>query len=379
MSLLQEGQRGFGRIMSHGDLATPLTLSDFDYHLPAEKIAMVPADQRDQSLLCVMDKSGGLSDRRFDELPQILSADTLLVFNDSAVFSARITHQLPSGKTAEILLLDRPSVAPEGVRCLGRKKLLLKLGELELSGGLKVSFREDAKKMLRVCFHSEAEFLTRWIHKHGITPLPPYIKRQPCDEDARRYQNLYASDDAGSAAAATAGLHFSHRILAELEAKGVDMAFLRLHVSGGTFLPVREQSPADHPMHEESYRVPREVVDKLVEHKKRGSPIVLVGTTTVRALESLGKLSGYCLAKAAELADTWHTTDLLVVPRTRGEVFTPWMGDGLITNFHAPKSTLLMLISALVSYDHACGLYRHALAHNYRMLSYGDSSLVWWS
>ena len=379
MSLPQEDQRGFGRMMPPGNDTTPLTLSDFDYHLPAEKIAMVPADQRDQSLLCVMDKEGGLSDRRFHELPQLLSADALLVFNDSAVFSARITHQLPSGGSAEILLLDRPSVAPEGVRCLGRKKLLLRLGELELSGGLKVSFHEDSKQMLRACFHSDGKFLTRWIQEHGSTPLPPYIKRQPCDEDAKRYQNLYASDDAGSAAAATAGLHFSHRILAELEAKGVEMAFLRLHVSSGTFLPVREQRPADHPMHEESYRVPWEVVDKLAKHKKRGSPIVVVGTTTLRALESLGQLSGYCLAKAVEFADTWHTTDLLVVPRTRGEVFKPWMGDGLITNFHAPKSTLLMLISALASYDHACGLYRHALAHNYRMLSYGDSSLIWWS
>lgn len=353
-----------------------LTLEHFDYRLAPEKIAIHPTAKRDGSLLCEMNPDGEITDRAFKDLAGILPPHSLLVLNDSAVFKARIHHTLPSGKTIEILLLEPPHVHHEGVLCMGRN--LLKLGLITLAQGLRVSFRRDDHHRIRIRFHNVSQQqIDEWLQNHGSVPLPPYMKRHPVQEDKTRYQNIYASQR-GSAAAPTAGLHFSHDTFQQLKNRDIQWVFVRLHISSSTFLPVRCTNPADHPMHTERFMVPTETLKTIFDYAESKSKIIIVGTTALRALESIAQACDHNKSQALRYGDIWHDTQLFISPESFHHTYSPWLSHGLITNFHAPQSTLLMLVAALIGYSKACKLYDHILRHNYRLLSYGDSSLLWW-
>ena len=361
-----------------------LQLHHFEYHLPAANIALHPTPQRDGSRLCQLTTSGDISDHQFHELVDILPPKSLLIFNDSEVFQARIYHPLASGSTLEILLFEPPHFNHAGIRCLGHKKQLLRHHTLMLAEELKVEFFCDHTQQLRIRFfpNHTCDTVTKlhaWLTRHGSMPLPPYIKRPVHASDSHRYRTIYAAEKwSGSAAAPTAGLHFSQQLLAQLRQKDIQFVFVRLHISGGTFLPVRTEELTHHVMHAEKFMVSRAALKTIYHHIHSGSKIVMVGTTALRAVESLGQMGGYNFAQAMQYVDQWHSTELFISPAFSHDTYRPWLAHGMITNFHAPKSTLLMLVSALVSYSNACKLYDHALKSNYRFLSYGDASLLWW-
>lgn len=376
------GSRVFPATVSYGQ--EPLGLQHFQYHLPKALVAHHPSPERDGSRLCQLHADGSLSDHIFRDLGTILPSDSLLVLNDSETFKARIHHTLPSGKVIEILLFEPPHFEPEGLRCLGPKQQLLRLGTTTLADGLKAEFMCTDAQILKVRFiptprYNSTRLLRTWLAKHGQVPLPPYIKRAPIPADRQRYQTIYAEQaSGGSAAAPTAGLHFSQPMFKALRARGVQCVFIRLNISGGTFLPVRKTTLTEHPMHAESYWVPRDTLITMGEYAAAGRPIIMVGTTTLRALEALGQLSHYQIDTALTFTDQWHCTTLFIHPHTAHSTYRPWMGQGMITNFHASESTLLMLVAALIGYARACKLYDHALRTKYRFLSYGDASLLWW-
>ncbi|MCY4380030.1 MAG: S-adenosylmethionine:tRNA ribosyltransferase-isomerase, partial [Proteobacteria bacterium] len=314
---------------------TPLKLSDFDYHLPEDKIAHQPLETRDQSRLCYMDTKGNIRDHHFFELPEILQRKTLMIVNDSGVFKARIVGQRKTGKPYEILLLERPSSPQKGVPCLCRpQKQLLAEEVLLLPGGITAKLRCNDQGKPRIYFDAQREELMTWLDQYGLTPLPPYIRRKTMLRDAARYQNLYSSSDYGSVAASTAGFHFSHDLMAKLQAKGHEFVFIRLHIGGGTFLPVRSDDLNQHEMHSEKYLIPQKSLAKILEFQAKGDQILYVGTTALRAMESFAKSFHYCGEQMMRATDQWHETSLFIYPKTKRDLYHPWLGHGMVTNFH---------------------------------------------
>lgn len=362
----------------------PLQLQHFQYHLPPALIAHHPTPERDGSRLCQLHADGSVSDHIFRDLSTILPAGSLLVLNESQTFKARILHTLPAGKVIEILLFEPPHFAHDGLHCLGPKQQLLRLGAITLADGVDVEFFCPDEGNLKVRFKPTARYhstqqLHTWLAQHGQVPLPPYIKRAATGADNQRYQTIYAKQDmAGSAAAPTAGLHLTQGMFKALAERNIQCAFVRLNISGGTFLPVRQAILTEHPMHAESFYVPRATLSTMGAYAQAGRPIIMVGTTTLRAIEALGQLGHYQMDTALTFTDHWHRTNLFIHPHTARSTYRPWLGQGMITNFHASESTLLMLVAALVGYARACKLYDHALRSKYRFLSYGDASLLWW-
>jgi S-adenosylmethionine:tRNA ribosyltransferase-isomerase len=223
----------------------------------------------------------------------------------------------------------------------------------------------------------------RWLDEYGFVPLPPYITRADpkpvsSSDDTAWYQTVYARQR-GSVAAPTAGLHFSEDLLASLRARGIETAEVTLHVGAGTFLPVRSSNIDEHVMHEERFSVPRHTLSQIVRAHDAGRPIVVVGTTTMRCLESFARTAGRDPIRMGELADQLLRTSLFLRPRHRKDTITPWIVRGIMTNFHQPQSTLFMLISALIGLDEAHRLYQEAIREQYRLFSYGDSCLLWLS
>lgn len=351
---------------------------DFDYALPQELIAQAPASPRARSRLLHVRRGQPACDHRvFEELPGLLRPGDLLVFNDTRVIPARLLGQkAETGGRAELLLLRPAAEVPTGEalecapetyawRCLGQASKALRLGA-RLRFGDALSAKLEAVEgggQYVVRFASRAPSLLEALRAAGEIPLPPYIDRRPSGDDADRYQTVFARAP-GSAAAPTAGLHFSEPLLASLEAAGVRRAFLTLEVGPGTFLPPREGELRFHRMHVERFQVPDATAVAVADAKREGRRVVAVGTTVVRALESAAGPGGTVRAGPGE-------TRLFIVPG-----FSFGVVDALVTNFHLPRSTLLMLVAAFHGLGETLAAYAEAVRERYRFFSYGDAMLV---
>jgi S-adenosylmethionine:tRNA ribosyltransferase-isomerase len=338
------------------------TLADFDFQLPPELIAQHPAAERSASRL--LDGRGVLPiDRVFRELPSLLLPGDLLVFNDTQVIKARLFGEKPATGGAVEALVERILPNNEVLAHLRASKAPKPGGTLAFGGGafeaevLGRAGPDDALFHLR--FPSDPLAL---LQQHGHVPLPPYITHADAAEDIERYQTVFA-ERPGAVAAPTASLHFDAGVLAALESRGVGRAQVTLHVGAGTFQPVRSENLDEHRMHSEWFEVPQSTVAAIEAAKARGGRVVAAGTTTLRALESAA-LGGRLQAGARD-------TDLFIRPGFQFHVV-----DTLVTNFHLPRSTLLMLVSAFAGYDQVRALYRHAIEARYRFFSYGDSMLL---
>lgn len=336
--------------------AMPLTLDDFDYPLPPELIAQAPLPERSGSRLLVMD--GDLADRHFIDLPGLLRAGDLLVMNDTRVLHARLYGRKDTGGHVEVLA-ERVASANEVLAQVRASKPPKAGSLLHLEDGLEARVLGREGEFYRLSLPGDAVEL---LERHGRLPLPPYIEHQADAADEERYQTVF-SREKGSVAAPTAGLHFDGPLLERLTKAGVASARVTLHVGAGTFQPVRVQDLAEHRMHRELYRLPEETVSAIGETRARGGRVVAIGTTSLRTLESAA-LSGKLAAGEGE-------TDLFVTPGFRFRVV-----DVLVTNFHLPKSTLLMLVSAFGGLEEIRAAYRHAVAGRYRFFSYGDAMLI---
>lgn len=356
-------------------------LSDFDYSLPPELIAQHPLTNRSESRLLHLPREGGWVDRQFSELPNLLLPGDLLVFNNSKVIPARLLLEKPSGGAVEILVEriltpHRASVMMRANRKPAEGSRLLKAQTNEDIGILVVG--RDPAHDDRFLIHTDAPLLDV-LNAHGQLPLPPYIDHSPDEEDQRRYQTIYASSP-GSVAAPTAGLHFDESVLATLEERGIQTAHLTLHVGSGTFASVKSENLAEHRMHSEWCELPAATATAIEAAKARGGRIVAVGTTSLRTLESAyarqlpidekGGLSAVPLRPGPLSPGHWET-DLFITPGYRFGLV-----DILVTNFHLPQSTLLMLVSAFAGYDRIRSAYAHAIDSRYRFFSYGDAMLL---
>ncbi len=336
--------------------------SDFDFELPPELIAQAPLAERSASRLLLLDAQNGTrEDRLFRELPDFLRPGDLLVFNDTRVLPARLYGRKSTGGAVEILI-ERVTGAHEATVQLGVSKKPKEGARIELADGsvATVLGRDDAFFQLR--FESP-EPLEKLLLKLGEMPLPPYIERHADVSDMERYQTVYAREP-GAVAAPTAGLHFDEAMLATLRDKGVDFGYVTLHVGAGTFQPMRADDVRDHVMHREWLNVGAALVEKIRRTRAAGGRVVAVGTTVVRALES-ATVDGELHPFAGE-------TQIFIFPGYRITSV-----DALVTNFHLPQSTLLMLVSALAGREFMLASYRHAVAQRYRFFSYGDAMLIW--
>lgn len=338
--------------------------SDFYYDLPPELIAQTPVEPRDSSRLMKIDRAtGDIVHDHFYNVADYLKSGDLLVMNDSKVFPARIYGQKrDTGVPVEFLLLKRLSLTDwETLVRPGRR---LKPGVVvDFPEGLSAEVLEtinDGNRLVRFSF--EGDFFDI-LDRIGQMPLPPYITEKLCDND--RYNTIYCRET-GSAAAPTAGLHFTERVFEKLREKGVDTAYVTLHVGLGTFRPVKEDDILDHKMHVEHYSIPQETADKIRECKARGGRVIAVGTTSCRTLESAAQLS----ADGAITACT-HDTGIFIYPGYEFKCI-----DGLITNFHLPESTLIMLVSAFLGRERTLRAYDTAIQERYRFFSFGDSMII---
>jgi S-adenosylmethionine:tRNA ribosyltransferase-isomerase len=335
-------------------------LSDFDFALPQELIAQTPVPTRTASRLLHV-AGDTIKDRVFAELPRLLAAGDLVVFNDTRVIKSRLRAVKPTGGAVE-LLLERVLGVHEGVFQLRASHPPRPGGTIDLPGGVAATVVARDDRFFRLSIDGP-QSLSEYLDRHGEVPLPPYIRRGPDATDEKRYQTVYARH-AGAVAAPTAGLHFDESMLAALRTAGVAVAWVTLHVGAGTFAPMQSDDLAAHRMHSEWYRVPVETAAAVAAARARGGRIVAVGTTTLRALESAANEQGSVAAGEAE-------TTLFITPGFRFRVV-----DRLLTNFHLPKSTLLVLVSAFAGHAVVRNAYAHAIAENYRFFSYGDAMLA---
>lgn len=341
----------------------PMQLSDFDFDLPERLIAHYPAEQRRQSrLLCLDTETSSITHRGFADLLSLVTEKDLLVFNDTRVIPARLFAHKTSGGRVEVMvermMEDNKVLAQLKASKSPKPGTLLTIDGTELAA-IEVIGRQGDFYILQF---EEGIAPEEVFVEHGHMPLPPYIKREDEAFDEERYQTVYAREN-GAVAAPTAGLHFDEQMLAELAEKGVDTAYLTLHVGAGTFQPVRVDTIEEHKMHTELIDVGAEVCAKVAACRARGGRVIAVGTTTVRSLESA--------AAGGELLPTRGETDIFIYPGYEFKVV-----DALITNFHLPQSTLLMLVSAFCSRDMLMETYKQAVENDYRFYSYGDAMLL---
>ncbi len=339
-----------------------MNTNDYNYELPEELIAQVPLLNREKSRLLIMDKtSGELKETIFENIINELNENDVLVLNDTKVMPARIIGiKEETGAVIEVLLLK--NMEGDLWQCLTKPQKRLKIGTI-------IKFGEDLKAevlekldegVTNIRFIYEGIFI-EILEKLGSMPLPPYIHEKLSDKD--RYQTVYAKE-LGSAAAPTAGLHFTDELLAKIKSKGVEICYVTLHVGLGTFRPVEVDNVLEHKMHTESYKMTSEVADKLNEAKALGKNIISVGTTSLRTLESI-------MTKYGEFKECEEETDIFIYPGYKFKAV-----DSLITNFHLPKSTLLMLVSALSSKDNIMNAYSYAKKNKYRFFSFGDAMFI---
>lgn len=334
---------------------------DFNFNLPDELIAQFPAPERSAGRLLRLDgNNGGLRDAWFRELPVLLAPNDLLIFNDTRVIKARLTGHKASGGKVEALI--ERIIGPHEALAQIRASKSPKPGQrLVFADAVEAEMIERQGDMFRLRFLGEIP-LADVLEQYGALPLPPYIQHNPDEFDEARYQTVYARTP-GAVAAPTAGLHFDEAMLAELAALGVRTAQVTLHVGAGTFQPVRVEHIAEHRMHCERYTVPQATVDAIMAARQSGGCVTAVGTTALRALESA--------ARGGALSAGSGETDIFITPGYRFNVV-----ERLLTNFHLPKSTLLMLVSAFGGMENIRRAYAHAVAERYRFFSYGDAMLI---
>lgn len=335
--------------------------TDFDFNLPEELIAQFPAAERSASRLLRLDgKSGQLSDDWFRDLPEFLGPDDLIILNDTRVIKARLNGEKASGGKVEVMV----------ERVIDNHRLLAQIrasrspkpgSRLHIAGAFEAEVieRQDDLFLLEVLSPTPAIEL---IDRYGNLPLPPYISHAAGQYDEDRYQTVFAREP-GAVAAPTAGLHFDEAMIQRLRASGIAIAYVTLHVGAGTFQPVRVDNIQEHKMHSELYSVPQATVEAIRQARDRGGKVTAVGTTVLRALESA--------ARGGELHAGSGETDIFITPGYRFQVV-----ERLLTNFHLPKSTLLMLVSAFAGKEHIMHAYRHAIEARYRFFSYGDAMLI---
>ena len=360
------GERWQGRARAGrrpGQYHAPVLRTDFTYDLPPELIAQAPLPERSAGRMLVLDRmTGALADRQVRDLPDFLRPGDLLVLNDTRVVAARVFGSKPSGGRVEILL-ERPVGEREAlVQARASKPLRAGLGISTSGGTVEVLAREDDLWRIRLP-EPVFDFFERW----GQVPLPPYIQRPASELDQQRYQTIFARER-GAVAAPTASLHFDEPLLAELEAREVSLAFVTLHVGAGTFQPVREDDIESHVMHAERASVSAATCEAVMRARGAGRRVVAAGTTVVRALESAAASAD---AAPLRLAPWSGETRLFIKPGFRFRVV-----DALLTNFHLPESTLLMLVCAFAGREPVLRAYRHAVAARYRFFSYGDAMLL---
>jgi S-adenosylmethionine:tRNA ribosyltransferase-isomerase len=334
--------------------------SDYDFELPPELVAQRPLERRDASRLMVLDRTtGSIAHRTFADVAELIGPADVLVVNRTRVFRARLLGTRASGAPAEILLLKslgdsqyEAMVAPGGKLKPGRR--------VDIAPGFAAEVLGVTDRRTRIVRLESDLPIDDAIEKHGHIPLPPYIERADAPEDAERYQTVFARE-AGSVAAPTAGLHFTSELLRALEARGVARAEVLLHVGAGTFKPVEVENPADHVMHEEWYSVSEATARTINERRAAGGKVWAVGTTSVRTLESAALDDGTIRAGSGD-------TRIFIRPPYRFRAV-----DRIVTNFHLPKSTLIMLVAAFAGYDLTMRAYAQAIAEGYRFYSYGDA------
>ena len=369
-----------------------LLLSDFDYDLPEELIAQLPADKRENSRMLVLNRDKhSISHKHFYDIVDLIDKNSLLVLNNTKVMPARLYGTKETGAKIEIFLLKQSDINPRPLR--EREDALDEQSEFSASGEgcwqvlIKPSKRVKSGTIVKVSDELSVEVIKRleddgeWLvkliydgnlldvlHRNGNIPLPPYIERKMQTEDIKkldfeRYQTVYAKDE-GSVAAPTAGLHFTEEILQKLKDKGVGITYVTLNVGLGTFRPVKCENVLEHKMHSETFEITQEAADAINNAKKEGKKIIAVGTTTVRTLET-------AYQKYGEIRACHDHSELFIYPPYEFKVI-----DNLITNFHLPKSTLLMLVSALAGKDFIFEAYKEAIKERYRFFSYGDCMYI---
>jgi S-adenosylmethionine:tRNA ribosyltransferase-isomerase len=359
--------------MSHPP-APETRLEAYDYDLPPGRIAQAPADRRDAARLMVVRReapAGTVEEARVADLGARLRPGDLLVLNESRVFPARLRARKPTGGRVDLLLVERDPGDPDGRvwRCLASSGRGLRPGaRLEIAPGFEAEFAgEAADGRVRVRLHAAGMTVGEAIERHGVMPVPPYIRREPGDPreilDRERYQTVYAGET-GSIAAPTAGLHFTRGLLDSLAARGIDSARLVLHVGPGTFQPIRAPDVSGHRLEPETFRLPESAARAVAACRARGGRVVAVGTTVTRVLEARAGADGAVRPGAGRC-------DLYIRPGHRFRVV-----DALLTNFHLPRSTLLVLVAAFAGRERVLAAYREAVARGFRFYSYGDAMLI---
>ena len=338
-----------------------MDISDFDFDLPQALIAQHPPKVRGGSRLLAALPDMPLQDAAFSDLPDYIGAGDVLVFNNTKVMKARLFGQKESGGKIEALI-ERVLDGHTALAHIRSSKSPKAGTVLIFESGIRAVMIERAGELFCLRFDGR-QTVYELLEQNGRLPLPPYIERAADDDDDSRYQTVYATYQ-GAVAAPTAGLHFTDELLGRLKAKGVETAEVTLHVGAGTFQPVRVSNIADHKMHREWFDVPPETVAAIEAAQARGGRVWAVGTTSMRALESAARETGRLKAGQGD-------TDIFITPGYRFNV-----ADRLITNFHLPKSTLLMLVAAFSGMEHIRAVYRHAVEHEYRFFSYGDAMLL---
>ncbi len=336
---------------------------DFFYHLPSELIAQHPTAERSASrLLSLSGESGQVFDRQFRDLPALLNPGDLLVFNNTRVIPARLHGHKESGGKVEMLVervLDEQRVLAH----LRASKSPKSGARMLFEGGIEVEVVGRQEALFELRFLGDLDVIEQ-LEAHGHMPLPPYIDRADEQQDRERYQTVFSDQNRrGAVAAPTAGLHFDQAMLDKLQQQGVEFAYVTLHVGAGTFQPVRADDIRDHKMHHEYLEVSQQVVEQVAATRARGGRVIAVGTTSVRSLESA--------ARSGELQPYQGETDIFIHPGYQFNCI-----DGLLTNFHLPESTLLMLVSALAGHEAIMSAYQHAVAQKYRFFSYGDAMFI---
>lgn len=332
--------------------------SDFDYYLPEELIAQTPAEPRDSSrLLCYDRATGNIEHLRFYDIVDKLKAGDLLVRNNTRVLPARLFAFTPHGGRVEVLLLKRRNLTDWEVLVKPGKKARVG-ARLTVNEELSLEVKQIVDEGNRIVSFSYGGVFEDILSRVGEMPLPPYIKEKLKDKD--RYNTVYSQID-GSAAAPTAGLHFTEELFGKLREKGVEVADVLLHVGLGTFRPVKEEDALEHKMHTEYFKIDEENAEKINRAKREGRRVIAVGTTSVRTLESAADENGFVTAKSGD-------TDIFIYPGYKFKCV-----DGIITNFHLPKSTLIMLVSAFCGREQTLDVYNKAVAEKYRFFSFGDA------
>jgi len=336
--------------------------SSYFYNLPQELIAQYPKDKRSESLLLRLDRTNGkIYHHRFSEIIDFLKPGDALVLNKTKVIPARLFGTKPTGAKVEVFLLNQ--ITDETWECLVKPGKRLRIGNrINFSENFKgevIDYADEGGRIIR--FEWQGDF---WniLEDFGKMPLPPYIKREAIEKDKETYQTIYA-ENRGSVAAPTAGLHFTRELMQKIREKGVEILEVILHIGLGTFRPVKTDKIQDHKMHREHCQITKDVAEKINKAKDEGRRIIAVGTTTTRTLESF--------AENSRLKSGSHWTDIFIYPGKELQII-----NGLITNFHMPESTLLMLVSAFAGYENIMNAYKIAVAKKYRFLSYGDAMLI---